>query len=337
MRHSYPILLDIDLHLFDGAAGGAAAGDGGTAAQGNESALPKADTRSRGSSRRGKTGAYDNVVFGIQEAATSAAGSSVSPDAGESDQGKVITVVESTSDSLEAKRKAFRDLIEGEYREQYTEEFQAAFNRRFKDMKGMENSLSAQKPIMDMLLQRYNITDGDMAKLQTALEQDDAYWEEAADKAGLTVEQYKAMQKLERENAELKAIRQRQQGQQMAQQQMNQWYADAEKVKEIYPSFDFRTEAQNKQFTDLLRARVPMQQAYEIIHMEEIKANTARAAAQSAGQQMVAKIQSKASRPLENGTSAQSAAIVKNDVHSLTKKDRAEVARRAQRGDKIVY
>ena len=338
MRHSYPILLDIDLHLFDGAAGGAAAGDGGAAAQGNESALPKADTRTRGSSRRGKAGEYDNVVFGKQEVATSAAGGSVTLDAGENkDQGKVKTGVVPTSDSLEAKRQAFRELIEGEYKDQYTETFQEAFNRRFRDMKGMENSLSAQKPVIDMLMQRYNITDGDMAKLQTALEQDDAYWEEAADKAGLTVEQYKAMQKLERENAELKAIRQRQQGQQMAQQQMNQWYADAEKVKEIYPSFDFRTEAQNKQFTDLLRARVPMQQAYEIIHMEEIKANTAKAAAQSAGQQMVAKIQSKASRPLENGTSAQSAAIVKNDVHNLSKKDRAEIARRAQRGDKIIY
>jgi hypothetical protein len=91
----------------------------------------------------------------------------------------------------------------------------------------------------------------------------------------------------------------------------------------------------NRNFLDLLKSGVSVQQAYELVHMEEIKANAARAAAQTAGQQMVAKIQSKASRPSENGTSSQSAAIIKSDVHSLSKNDRAEAARRALRGEKI--
>jgi hypothetical protein len=58
---------------------------------------------------------------------------------------------------------------------------------------------------------------------------------------------------------------------------------------------------------------------------------------EAAGMQVVAKIKSKAARPSENGTSSQSAVIVKNDVHNLSRADRAEIARRAQRGEKISF
>ena len=341
--HNYK-LLKVNLKLFDGAAAGAPAGGEG-AAQGAESALPKAETNSRnGSSRRSKAGAFDNVVFGKQEDASAAetATSSVAESTGEGNANK--SGISTTSDSREAKRAAFKDLIEGEYKEQFTETFQQAFNRRFKESKGMEQSLADQKPIMDILAQRYNVTDGDMKKLLTAIEQDNVYWESAAEEAGLTVEQFKAMKKLERENAEMAAERQRRaeedrriQGQQMAQQKLNQWHAEAQKLKEIYPTFDFSTEAKNKEFLGMLKSGHTVQHAYEVMHLDEIKADAARAAAQTAGQQMAARIQTKAARPKENGTSSQSAVIVKNDVHSLSRAERAEIARRAARGESIKF
>ena len=337
MRHNFN-LLDINLHLFDGAAG--AAGEGaGEAAQSDAGALPKAETnRGNGSSRRSRSGAYDNVVFGKQEDVP-AADDNTSSDAGENkSQGKANkSGVDTTSDTLEAKRKAFKELVEGEYKDQYTEMFQQSFDRRFKETKGMEKSLSDQKPIIDMLMQRYNIGDGDMAKLQTALEQDNRYYEEAAEEAGMSVEQFKAMQKLERENAELKAYRQKQAADQQAQQQMNAWFTEAEKLKAVYPSFDFRTELGNREFMGMLKAGVNMQKAYEAMHHSELAESAARAAAETAGQQMAARIQNKASRPKENGTSSQSAVIVKSDVHSLTREDRAEAVRQAMRGKKISF
>jgi hypothetical protein len=326
--HNYK-LFNIDLQLFnDGAAAAAPAGEATQAVENT----PKAETKAPGSSRRGKSG--DNIVYGIQEDAPE----STAPAAGETkDKGVSKSGVSTTSDSLEAKRSAFKDLISGEYKEQYTEETQRIINNRFKEAKGMEQTIAAQKPILDMLMQRYQIADGDMSKLQTAIEQDDRYWEEAADEAGLTVEQYKAMQKLERENAELKAIRQKQQAEQMGQQKLNQWYAEAEEVKKMYPTFDLRTEAGNRDFMGLLKSGLSVQKAYEVVHMDEIKESAAKAAAQTAGEQMKARIQARASRPSENGTSSQGAVIVKNDVHSLSRADRAEIARRAQRGDKIRF
>ena len=47
MRNTYK-LLDIDLHLFDGAAAGAPAGEAGEGGQqATESTLPKAETKAR--------------------------------------------------------------------------------------------------------------------------------------------------------------------------------------------------------------------------------------------------------------------------------------------------
>lgn len=330
-------LLEINLRLFDGTAGASAGGEGAAAegtAQSETSELPKADTKRRnGSSRRSRSGEFDNVIFGKSPAAEETG-------VGNTGNTDVIT----TSDSKEAKRAAYRELIEGEYKAEADEHFQSVFNRRFKEVKGMEQTITSQKPVMDLLMQRYNIADGDVNKLMTALEQDNRYYEEAADQAGMTVEQFKMMQKLERENAELKAMRQRanmeaQRNQQMqqAQQQLNNWYAEGDKLKSIYPSFDFQKEASNREFLNLLKSGVGVQHAYELIHMDEIKNATAMNAAKSASAQMQANIKKNASRPRENGMSTQSAAIVRNDVSKLTRKDRAEIARRAARGDIIEF
>lgn len=330
-------MLEVDLQLFNGAAGGAGAAAGGEgAAQGAEGALSKADTNSRsGSSRRSRSGEFSNVVFGKQEDA-SAAGTATNPAAGGNAEGngKGITT---TSDSLEARRQAFRDMVNGEYKDIYTEETQRIINTRFKENKTMEASLNAQKPILDMLMQRYQIGDGDMAKLQAAIEEDNSYWESVAEQEGLTVDQYKERMRLMRENAAMKAEQQKRMGEQAAQQQFARWAQEAESMKGLYPNFDLTAEMQNGNFRDLLRKGVSVQQAFELIHMDEIRNATARSAAKTASEQMEANIKSRAARPSENGTSSKSAVIVKNDVGSLTRAERAEIARRAQRGEKMKF
>lgn len=330
-------LLEIDLQLFNGAAGGAAAAGGEGAAQATEGALPKAETKSgSGSSRRSRSGAFYNVVFGKQEDA-SAAATAADPAAGGNAEGNGKSGITTTSDTLEARRKAFRDMVNGEYKDIYTEETQQIINRRFKENKVMEASLNAQKPILDMLMQRYQIGDGDMAKLQAAIEEDNAYWQEAADRQGLTVEQYKERMKLMRENAEFRAMADRRAGEQAAQQQMARWVQESESVRGIYPNFDLSAEMQNGHFRDLLKKGVPVKQAFELIHMDEIREAAARSAAKTASEQMEANIKFRAARPSENGTSSKSAVIVKNDVGNLTREERAEIARRSQRGEKIKF
>ena len=208
-------LLDIRLNLFDGGgaaggagAGAAASGDGAPGTQGETKASPA-------STRRGKSGEYQNVIFGKQAKPAEAGeggdpeGQQRSSDAGSDNKPDAST----TSNTLEAKRRAFQDLVNGEYKDIYTEETQRIIDRRFRETRNLEQQVGQYQPVNDMLMQRYQIGDGDMGKLSQAIENDDAYWSEAAEEAGMSVEQYKQCQKLQRENeALLRQQRQRQNG-----------------------------------------------------------------------------------------------------------------------------
>ena len=324
-------LLKVDLQLFND--GGAASGAEGSAATSTEGA-PKTDVKPGGSSRRSKSGEFDNVVFGKQEGTTSD-GATTSLDTEGNPMGAGKTDVTTTSNTLEERRKAYNDLINGEYKDLDQERFQQVFDRRFKQVKSMESDLAAQKPILDRLMRRYGVED--VAQLNKALTEDYDYWERVAEERGETVEQYFAREKLEMENKELKAIRQRQIGQMQFQQQIGSWYKEADKVKEIYPSFDFKKEAQNPEFLSLLRSGNTVEHAYKVLHFDELTQNAARVAAQTADAQAQARIKQKASRPSENGTSSQSAAIVKDNVANLTRRERAEIAKRVARGETIKF
>lgn len=338
-------LLNIRLDLFDGgaAAGGDGAGAGaaapasqnGDGAKGGSQAAP-------GSTRRGKSGEFQNVLFGKQSAPAAAGegggqeGQQQSSVAG-SDKDKQPGVT-TTSDTLEARRKAFQDLVNSEeYKEIYTEETQRIINRRFRETQNLEQQVARNQPLIDMLMQRYKISDGDIGKLTAAIENDDAYWSEAAEEAGMSVEQYKQFQKLQRENAALMRDQQQRRSQQAAQQQLQKWYGEAEQVKGVYPSFDLNAEVKNQQFLSMLKSGVPMQHAYEVVHLDDIKAGVAKMQAKATERQVVDGIRAKGARPQENGTTSQSAFTVKDDVSKLTKSERAEIARRVARGEIIKF
>lgn len=318
-------LLDIRLDLFDGAdaAGGTGAGAGAT---GDAQA-------SSGPTRRGRqSGEYSNVVFGRQDAQADGAGHEGAPAAGEKK-----AEVQTTSNTLEDRRKQYRAMVEGEFKDLYTEDTQRIINRRFKDAKATEDTLNKQQPVIDLLLQRYKIQDGDLAKLQAAVENDNAYWSEAAEEAGMTVEAYK---EFTRQKRELDAIRRQQtqnQQREAAEKQLQQWYTEGEEVKAAYPDFDLNTEAQNPRFMAMLRSGVPVMHAYKVMHMDEIMTDAMQTAAKRSEQAVVNGIKARGSRPAENGLSSQSAFTVKDDVSKLTKKDRAEIVRRAARGAVIQF
>ena len=323
-------ILHVTLDLFDGAAGAAAFGAGEGAGSGTQG---ETQQTSPAATRRGSSGEYSNVKFGKQDQPAAAGGQQAAPpDAGEESKKQGV---ETTSDTLEDKRKAFRALVDGEYKDQYTEDTQRIIDRRFRETKNLETQLSQQKPILDMLMQRYKIADGDLGKLTQAIENDNAYWSQAAEEAGMSVEQYKQFQKLQRENAQLLQAQRRSQNQQAAEKQLQKWYQEAEAMKADYPGFDLGRESQDPQFLSMLRSGVPVKLAYEVMHMDEIKSTVAQTTAQQTEKQVVEGIRAKGARPAENGTSSQSGFVVKDDPAKWTKKDRAEIVRRVQRGEQI--
>ena len=327
------ILNAARLQMFnDGGAATAAGTEGDSTTQETTSQPIKYESKRKSRINSGKkTGELSDVVYGKQTSAESAAGDTEGSNSAAESKADVTT----TSNTLEDKRAAFEELIKGDYKDEFTQRTQQIIDRRFKETKNLEARLNQAQPILDMLMSKYK-TD-DIGKLAKAIETDDAYWEEAAEEAGLTVEQYRQVQKLERENKELRLRQQQAQGQQQMNAQLNEWYRQAEAVKAIYPNFDLKTESQNREFLSLLKAGIPVQKAYETMHLDELVNGAATVAARQAEQRTVSSIKNRAARPAENGTSSQSTATIKSDVRSLTKADREEIARRAARGERITF
>lgn len=312
-----------NLHLFDG-DGAAAAAPAAAASEGETNgAVP-------GTTRRGRSGEYDGIKFGKQ---TQSAENNGAEDTNKSSVAGSDKEDAKASLTPEERRKAFEALINGEYKDLFTEKTQNVIDRRFRETKQLEQQKAKTQPLIDTLMQRYNIADGDVDKLQAAIDADNSYWEAAARDAGMDTEQYKEMLRLKRENAAFNAERERARSAEAINNRINGWMKEGEAMKADYPDFSLEKESENPQFMAMLRSGVPIKHAYEVIHMDDIKANITA----SAEKRIVDNVRAKGTRPAENGTSARSAFTVKDDVSKLSKKDRAEIARRVARGEYIEF
>ena len=323
-----------DLHLFDGGTAAAGGASGAAVAAGNAGAQGDTNGTVPGVTRRGRSGEYANVKFGKQE--TPAETTSATAHEPSSDAGSDKTDAKAP-DTLKDRRKAFDKMINGEFKDIFAEKTQHLINARFKEAKNLEAESKAAKPIMDMLLQRYNIADGDLAKLQSAIEQDNAYWSQAAAENGMSVEQYVKMQRLNRENEAMKAERERAQNEERANARIQGWIREGEALKAKFPDFDFYAESEDPGFMSMLRAGIPVEHAYKVKHFDRIMADTTNAAKAETEKRIVDNVRASGTRPVENGAASQSAFTVKDDVTKLSKADRAEIARRAIRGENIKF
>lgn len=317
-------LYDIILRLFDGEGGDGAAA---ATAQGETQA-------SSGNTRQSKTGALANVRYGKQPEAESQREDQ--SDAGTEEK---VKDVETTSDALEAKKKAFRELINGEYKDLYTQETQRMIDRRFKEARETEKRMQSYQPVLDTLMERYGIEDGDAKRLLEAVDNDHAYWSEAAEEAGMSEEQYKEFRRLRRENAELLRGQQMQQQEAQIRAQSEKWYMEAEAMKgnPVYQNFDLVAELQNPEFVNLLKAGTPMEHAYKVLHFDELMGSAVQAAAASTEKKVADSVRAKGNRPSENGTSSNSAFVTKSDPSKLTRADFEEIERRVARGELISF
>ena len=323
----YSKLPEIRLDLFDGAAAAAAGGAVGTGAQGGANGAGSAGTQ------QGKTGEAKPVLYGRQPED----GGKGAPDAGESKEAEAGAHIETTSNTLEERKKAYRDLVNGEYKDLYTQDTQRIINGKVRQNKELTEQLGKMQPVIDLLAARYGIEDGNLEKLSKAVEADNTYWAAAAEEAGMDVDQYKRVQLMQRELTQLRAQAARRDNEDAMQRQFAKWDSEAQEVAKLYKGFDLRTECQDKEFLAMLRSGVPVQTAYEVRHMDDIKAGIAAMQAKATEKAVVDGIRAKGARPAENGTASQSAFTVKDDVSRLTRADREEIVRRAARGEIIKF
>ena len=94
-------------------------------------------------------------------------------------------------------------------------------------------------------------------------------------------------------------------------------------LQKTYPEFSLEKELSNNVFKKLVEAGLDMKTAFEAVHLKDVL---------SKGEKKDAP---KKKRPVENGSVGTDSAIFKSGVYALSKKDRQELAKRAQRGEII--
>lgn len=360
-------LFNIRLDLFDGgsAGAGAGAGSGGGAgsaagaAEGTNSGVSSVENKAGMtpiSRSRRSSGVYDNVKFGKQPTAEGVGtdNSVASSVAGKGESGTAKSAENTGAEeqkatkapkSREERRRAYDEFIKGEGKEFYTEDTQKIVSKRVNDLKAMEEKMGKLQPFMDALSDKYNLAPDDLEGLMKAIQGDRDFFTEAAAEAGMdNPETYRQFREAQRKTKALEdAQKARQRAQEAAQRQsfvqekMQAWKAEAQAVKAKHPSFNFEADSANPQFMSMLRAGVGIEAAYRALHHDEIVAGAVDTAKAQTEKSVVDNIRAKGSRPAENGMSSASAFTYKSDVSKLSKADRAEIARRVARGEKIEF
>ena len=311
-------LFPADLSMF---AEGSGDGSAPAAPTGDSNTTPAAPGQGQ------RKGEYANTYFGKLPDGVSA------PQASAADSQAGDKPAQNAPD----KDAQFRDLVRGEYKDEYTKATQELINKRFKETKALEKQVAEQQKVLDTMFTKYGISDGDLAKLQKSIDDDYNMWAEAADREGLTVDTYKEMFKIKQQNAEMLRAEQQRQQEAQANAQMQQWLAEEQELRKTFPNFDIRAEIQNPDFSRLLQTGVSVETAYRVIHMDDIVSNAMKTTASLTEKRVADSVKAKGVRPAENGTTAQSAFTLKDDVTKLNKADRAEVVKRALRGEIISF
>ena len=235
------------------------------------------------------------------------------------------------------KRAEFEKLIKGEYKEFYEERIKENLARRFKENSVDRKRNNENYEIVEMLMDKYNVRSGDLNALKSAIESDDAYLVAEANKRGMGIDDYKYLKKLENENRRFHMMRSQYEADRKANETVEKWYAESRQLKEIYPEFNIFEESRNKSFVSLIKSGVDVKTAYEVVHHKEIVSGIAQSAAREAERKTAETIRTRAMRPAENGLSSSGSILIKNDVSKLSPKERAEIARRVSRGERITF
>lgn len=202
----------------------------------------------------------------------------------------------------------YRALVGGEFKDLYTADVQRIIDQRFKETRSLKETVEAQKPVVERLMERFGIQGGDLRALSQALEDDERARSERR-------EAQARQERLDRER----------------------WQREAREAQADYPELQLEREEENPLFLAALRSGASVRQAYEAAHLDAVKERVARQAAQAREWALTEHIRARGARPPENGASAQNGLRSGTDVERMTKEERAEAARRAMHGERITF
>lgn len=294
--------------------------DGGAASTGD--AAPAADNAAEG---------------GADPEATDSAAEGSGSENGEGEAGE-----EAKKPSPAERRKAFGQMMSGEYKDLADEMMQNAVQIAAQNLEASPE----MRGLLEAIAEKYGTDATDLTALTDAIRngvvKDDAYFEKIAMEKGISVRTAREMDKLETQNKRLTAQQQAAQQMQKAAaerariaQIQARWDAEAEALKAKYPEFDREEVLANPEVEKMMRAGCSMEAAYRAAYFDRLMARQTAETAQQTEQGVLNRVQQRASRPAENGTRPGGAVQTHLDVEHMSRKDREALERRVLRGEII--
>lgn len=239
-------------------------------------------------------------------------------------------------------KKSFRELIEGDYKDDYEKELKKALGKRLKGRQGTEKELERYRKLdvaLGMLSDRYKIDSKNglnLEALEEAIRSDKELFAEQAAEIGMDPAALLNQKQLELENRKMKAQMDRYSEEVRRRAQYEELLEKEKEVQKLYPEFDLNTEMQNPSFGRLVASGIDLKTAYFAVHREEIQKATMEFSARKASEAVAANVAANQARPNENGASGVQNATFKTDPKDLTKEEREEIKRRVRRGERVV-
>ena len=316
--------FDLQLFAEGGDGAGAAEGTGEAAAEEKAASAP-----AQGKGREAAAAEVDEMLSPAEEL-----GAEEDAAEGEEQDG----AADKSGTDPEAHRKAFGELMRGEYNREFGEMIVQATQKAY------DSILNEQGPvgrILNALGQKYGTAPGDYEALAAAVEggvvKDDAYYEDMAMKKGISVQLAKEMDALESENAKHRAAEQQRAETAKMEAIQQEWDAAVERIRAEDPGFDIKTALADPDFAQMLKLGVKMEDAYKARYFDDIMARRTTQTAKTVEKGVEARIRQRGARPSENGTNPGGAAVLKTDVSKLTPAQCEELERRARRGQIITF
>ena len=207
----------------------------------------------------------------------------------------------------------FEKLIKGPYKQAYDARVKSILQQRLKNSRETAEKYAAAQPVLELMRQRLGIEGEDYGAMAQAIRERMPETDPAEQ---------------QRQEAEIQAG---------ANRMVEAWEQRGREIQDIYPEFSLEKEMRNTDFRQLLRARVDMQTAYEILHKDEIIPAAMAYAAQTVERKLAEKIRSEGIRPAENGVSQAGAVSMGSRVSQMSRKEIAELCRRVERGEKVSF
>ena len=220
---------------------------------------------------------------------------------------------------------------------EYNGEMQKVVKAAKEKLKTSAEALEKLAPAIQLIAKKYGVDASDYDAVSKAVVDDDAFYEERAMELGVTTDVAKQLDKSEKMMRAAEEQQQKFINEQKLMEHIGKLNRQAIELQQKYPDFNLGKELNNPTFARLTAPdlNLPLEDAYELVHREEIKENIRQAALKASIQQVSNAVQSNKNRPNDGVSKSSNASVQTFNYQNATKAQREALKARIRSGEKI--